>query len=151
MAYELSFDMPFEYEDALRTLIGVDNVDLKDEDINSPVIAGAAELELLKQMPTVTVFMADEGITELNKTRVGLAFVNMMAYMAYPGLRVKVLQMETDGKSIGARFKDAMQRDRAEFMADALGYLVPLHIYLVGDDVKQLEFVSPATDVVIGV
>lgn len=149
--YALSFKLPIEYTQPVRDIFGVTADELSDEAINSIMIAGQAEQEILKYVPTFVTKLTDTTTTDLQKNSLMIAFINFICFYAYPSLKASTLLSESDNKTIATRFRDALTRDPNEFKAAALRNLSDIGIDVIGDSPSLLTFVGPSTDIITGV
>lgn len=117
---ELQIEYPLDYMQDLYALLGVSSDDLSEDDIITLPFAGTAELNLIELVPNAKAILEDTATAESTKIKLTIAFINLIAYYVYPSLKTKLLYSESDNKTIGTRFKDALSRDRNEFKAEAI-------------------------------
>lgn len=148
---ELQIEYPLDYMQDLYALLGVSSDDLSEDDILTLPFAGTAELNLIELVPNAKVILEDSSTTESIKTRLTIAFINLIAYYVYPSLKTKLLYSESDNKTIGTRFKDALSRDRNEFKAEAIRQITSTGVNSSISGYSLFEVVTPAIDVISGV
>lgn len=133
------------YETELRTLMGLTADELSDDEINSIAIMPSAERDVIRLIPSYADILADtERVYDLY-----LAVINYAAFYALPGVKLKLLQTETDNKTTASRFKDAIQASPTAYKAKAARYIANL-IGIEEFDGTIFDLVKPATDVITG-
>lgn len=147
--HDLSFDTPVDFLEPVRSLIGVTADELSDETIMSLSILGQAELDLLALVPDVKTILESDVETVLRKNQIMVGFVNLIAFYAYPSLKVSLLYTETDNKTAASRFRDALSRDPMEFKGAAIKALTQAGI-VVNASPDIFSVVKPATDAITG-
>jgi hypothetical protein len=148
--HQLSFEPPYEFFDTVRALIGVTAVELPDATIMTLAIVGQAEQEMYILVPTIKTLFEDFNTEELTLNRLMIAFTNLIAFYAYPPLKVSLLSSESDNKTIATRFKDALSRDPNDFKNAAKKILVDTGLMVPFGSPDLLTFVTPYSDVVTG-
>ena len=129
------------YED-VRGVFGVDNIALSDEVINRITNMPAAELTVLE---TVTNY---DGLSDAQKLKVRLATVYYTAANCYQAVKLNVLKIEDDNKSMRTRFNDAFSVTEEDLRKKAAGLLT--EFVTVGLDSNVFELVKPSVDVITG-
>lgn len=148
---ELQIEYPLDYIQDLYALLGISSEDLSEDDILTLPFAGAAELNLIELVPTAKAILENVSTPESSKIKLTLAFINLIAYYVYPSLKTKLLYSESDNKTIGTRFKDALSRDRSEFKAEAIKQIASTGINTTISNYTLFEVITPAIDVISGV
>ncbi len=148
---ELQIEYPLDYMQDLYALLGVSSDDLSEDDIITLPFAGTAELNLIELVPNAKAILEDTATAESTKIKLTIAFINLIAYYVYPSLKTKLLYSESDNKTIGTRFKDALSRDRNEFKAEAIRQISSTGISSTISGYSLFEVVTPAIDVISGV
>lgn len=133
------------YEIELRTLMGVTADELTDDEINSLPIMPSAERDVVRLIPNYADYLGTDSETDLF-----LAVISFAAFYALPGVKLKLLQSETDNKTGATRFKDAITISPTSFKAKAIRYVANI----IGDDnfdnSSIFDTVKPDTDVITG-
>lgn len=148
---ELQIDYPLDFIQDTQALLGISDEELSEDDIMTLPFAGAAELKLIGLVPNVKNILEDTQTSDSTKISLTLAFINIIAYYVYPSLKAKILYSESDNKTIGTRFKDALSRDRNEFMADAIKYIEATGVTSTIASYTLFDIVPPNIDVITGV
>lgn len=132
--------------DELRGLLGVDTSVLPDSVIDLLPILPAAELAILKLVPTAA------SLTGNDQLRIRLAVLYEAAANALPRVRLNVIQLETDSKSTYQLFKNALDLDESDLRAKARGLVEDVQATLgeTTDHGSLFTVVKPATDEVSG-
>lgn len=146
--YELSFTLPIDYLQAVREALGVTSAELSDEAIDSVMVLGQAEQEVLKYVPDFATRL--QTANTITQNALSIAFINLVCFYVYPSLKLALLYSESDNKTIGTRFRDALTRDPNEFRAKALSTLADQGVDVIGSSPDLLSAVSPATDIITG-
>lgn len=135
------------YEDAIRIRLGVDSTELTNDMINSLSIVGATEALILELIPTADAIDDIKDSLSLN-----LAFMNIAAYYAWPGLKLRLLQIESDNKSIAQRFAKAIDIDPLIFLQEGQKYLYKITTVAIqaASDISMLDISSPNSDELTG-
>ncbi len=147
---ELLINYPIDYADDTRSLLGITTEELSDDEINSLIFAGKAEQDLIILMPNVKSVLEDTTTLEGIKINITIAFINLIAYHVYPSLKTKLLYSESDNKTIGTRFRDALSRDRNDFKSEAIKILLVNGIITNTDSYSRFSTVKPEIDIVTG-
>ena len=133
------------YEIELRTLMGVTADELTDDEINSLPIMPSAERDVVRLIPNYVDYLGTDAETDLF-----LAVISFAAFYALPGVKLKLLQTETDNKTGATRFKDAIAVSPTSFKAKAIRYVANV----IGDDnfadTAVFDVVKPSIDVITG-
>ena len=132
------------YEIELRTLMGLQEDELSDDEINSLPIMPSAERDVIRLVPTYVDVMSTDLVHDLY-----LAVLNFAAFYALPGVKLKLLQTESDNKTSASRFKDAIQASPTAFKAKAVRYIANINGIEPYLD-NPLELIKPNTDVITG-
>lgn len=147
---ELLINYPIDYADDTRGLLGITTEELSDDEINSLIFAGKAEQDLISLMPNVKIMLEDATTPESIKINITIAFINLIAYHVYPSLKTKLLYSESDNKTIGTRFRDALSRDRNDFKAEAIKVLLINGIIASTDSYAIFSTIKPEIDIITG-
>jgi hypothetical protein len=113
-------------------------------------LAGAAELDLISLVPNVKSILEDSNTEPVVIMQLTLAMINLISYYAYPTLKTKLLLTESDNKTFGTRFKDALSRDRNEFKAAAIRSLDAIGITPAMPDYDRISISTPDIDIITG-
>lgn len=132
------------YEIELRTLMGVTVDELSDDEINSLPIMPSAERDVVRLIPNY----ADVLTTDL-ETDLFLAVLNYAAFYALPGVKLKILQTESDNKTSASRFKDAISISPTSYKAKAARNIANV-LGIDGFTGTIFDTVKPNTDVITG-
>lgn len=147
---ELLINYPIDYADDVRAVLGITSTELTDDEINTLVFAGSAEQDLITLMPTAKSLLEDLLTDNTIKIKITIAFVNLIAYYVYPVLKTKLLYSESDNKTIGTRFRDALNRDRNDFKSEAIRILLVNNLITTTSTYTRLDIISPETDIITG-
>lgn len=132
------------YEIELRTLMGVTIDELSDEDINALPIMPAAERDVIRLIPDYATVLGSDLESDLF-----LAVLNYAASYALPGVKLKILETESDNKTSASRFKDAISMSPTAYKAKATRHIATV----LGIDPFTgtiFDLVKPNTDVITG-
>lgn len=134
-----------DYEDDIRIALGVSNLELTDDEINTLAIFGKAELEIFEIRPEVTII----------DNYLQLALIYFAAWAALPGLKLKLLQIETDHKSTAQRFKNALDTDPMVLFNEGRKYLMRSQqpdavASSTGETINLFSGSSPSVNVITG-
>lgn len=132
------------YEIELRTLMGVTIDELSDDEINSLPIMPSAERDVVRLVPAYATVLATDLEADLF-----LAVLNFAAFYALPGVKLKILQTETDNKTTATRFKDAIAISPTQYKAKAIRYVSNI----IGDVTvtdTRFDLIKPNRDVITG-
>jgi len=133
------------YEIELRTMLGVTEDELTDNEINALPIMPAAERDVVRLIPDYANVLATDLETDLF-----LAVLNYAAFYAVPGIKVKLLQTETDNKTTATRFKDAVAMSPTSFKAKAARHVANVLGIDGFADTTIFDLVKPDADVITG-
>lgn len=132
------------YEIELRTLMGVTADELTDDEINSLPIMPSAERDVIRLVPDYINVLGTDLEPDLY-----LAVISFAAFYALPGVKVKILQTESDNKTSASRFKDAIATSPTAYKAKAMKYISTV-LGIDGFTGTLFDLVKPNTDVVTG-
>jgi len=147
---DLTIAYPIDFLDEVRVTLGLTSDDLYDDEIMSLSLAGAAELDLISLVPNAKSILEDSNTEPVIIMQLTLVMINLVAYYAYPTLKTKLLLTESDNKTFGTRFKDALSRDRNEYKAVAIKSLDAVGITPVMPDYDRISISTPDIDVITG-
>ncbi len=134
-SYSLSFKLPYDHQNAVRTALGVTEAELPNDTIDSISILGQAESDMYLFVPNIKELLESSTSTPILLRGLMIAFINMLAFHAYGPLKVSLLSDEGDNRTTASRFKDALARDPNEFKSkatralDQVGIKVPTDYY----------------------
>jgi hypothetical protein len=132
------------YEIELRTMMGITIEELTDDEINSLPIMPSAERDVVRLVPDYENILATDLETDLF-----LAVLSYAAFYALPGVKLKILQTESDNKTVATRFKDAISISPTSYKAKAARYIANvLGIDNFTGSIFDLH--KPNTDVITG-
>ena len=134
-------------EDDLRGIFGVDEDTLSKEIIHNLPNMPAAEMELADRLSVDITTLTS---TSLMKAK--LAVLYLTAANCLGAVKINILQKETDNKSEGQRFKNALTVTEIELRNKATKFIEDVETIITGAVEKPnlLDFVSPSVDVVTG-
>jgi len=147
---DLTIVYPIDFLDEVRVTLGLTSDDLYDDEIMSLSLAGAAELDLISLVPNVKSILEANNTEQVVIMQLTLAMINLVAYYAYPTLKTNLLLTESDNKTFGTRFKDALSRDRNEFKAAAMRSLDIIGITPATSDYDRISISTPDIDIITG-
>jgi hypothetical protein len=130
------------YEIELRTLMGVTADELSDVEINALPIMPAAERDTVRLIPDFLTVIGTDLEADLY-----LAVLNFAAFYALPGIKVKILQTESDNKTSASRFKDAIAISPTAYKAKAIRYVANV-LGIDGFTGTIFDLVKPNADVI---
>ena len=133
------------YEIELRTMMGVTIDELTDAEINSLPIMPSAERDVVRLVPNYNDILYTELETDLF-----LAVLSYAAFYALPGVKLKILQIESDNKTSASRFKDAISVSPTSYKAKAARYIANV-LGIEGFTGTILDLHKPNTDVITGI
>ena len=107
MAYTYQLMTYLDVTEDLRGIFGVDSAVLPDAVIHRLTNLPAAELQVLALVSNPYI------LTESQKTMARLAVLFFAAASCLQIVKINLLQKETDNKTSGERFKDALKIGRA--------------------------------------
>jgi hypothetical protein len=139
-----------EYPDAeedLRGIFGVDDTILPDAVIHRLPNMPAAEIEVSDRISVDITTLS--GMAE-SKAKLGILYV--AAANCLTAVKVNVLRVETDNKTTGQRFEDALKVTEEDLRAKANKAISDVETALTGavEHPNVLDFVSPGTDEITG-
>lgn len=132
------------YEIELRTLMGVTADELSDDEINSLPIMPSAERDVVRLVPDYANIIGTDLETDLY-----LAVISFAAFYALPGVKLRLLQTESDNKTSASRFKDAIAVSPTSYKAKAIRYIANI-LGTDGFDGTRFDLIKPDTDVITG-
>lgn len=132
-----------ECYDDVRSVFGVDDETLKDDVINSLPNMPAAEMQVLSLVPDY-LSLDSVGITKLR-----LAIIYHTAANCYQTVKINVLRIETDNKTMGTRFNDTFKMTEEDLRKRASGYITELLPSGTGTS-DLFSVFSPSIDVITG-
>jgi hypothetical protein len=132
------------YESELRTMMGVTVDELTDDEINSLPIMPSAERDVARLVPDYLTVLGTDLETDLF-----LAVLSYAAFYALPGVKLKILQTESDNKTSASRFKDAIAVSPTSYKAKATRYIANV-LGIDGFTGTVFDLVKPSTDVITG-
>lgn len=132
------------YENELRTLMGLTIDELSDTEINSLPIMPSAERDVVRLVANYASILTTELETDLF-----LAVLNFAAFYALPGVKVKILQTESDNKTSASRFKDAISISPTSYKAKAIRHVATV-LGIDGFSGTLFDVYKPAIDVITG-
>lgn len=147
MSYEYTLMNYADVEEDLRGVFGVDDGILPDAVIHRLPNLPSAEIEVSERISVdVTT------LTGVSEARAKLAILYVAAANCLTAVKVNVLRLETDNKTTGQRFEDALSITEEELRAKADKAINEVENLLTGATTHPdiLEFVSPATDQITG-
>lgn len=147
MSYEYSLMTYSDVEEDLRGIFGVDDTILPDSVIHRLPNMPSAEIEVAGRISV--------DITTLTGTasaRAKLAILYVSAANCLTAVRVNVLRVETDNKTTGQRFEDALSITEEQLRTKADRAINEIEAILTGAVTHPdvLEFVSPSIDQITG-
>lgn len=146
MAYTYQLMTYLDVTEDLRGIFGVDSAVLPDATIHRLTNLPAAELQVLALVSNPYI------LTESQKTVARLAVLFFAAASCLQIVKINLLQKETDNKTSGERFKDALNLTEDGLRNRGQQYLSKLlnELGLAGDKGSIFELSKPATDVITG-
>lgn len=146
MAYTYQLMTYLDVTEDLRGIFGVDSAVLPDVVIHRLTNLPAAELQVLALVSNPYI------LTETQKTVARLAVLFFAAASCLQIVKINLLQKETDNKTSGERFKDALNLTEDDLRNRGQQYLSKLlnELGLAGDKGTIFELSKPATDVITG-
>ena len=146
MAYTYQLMTYLDVTEDLRGIFGVDSAVLPDVVIHRLTNLPAAELQVLALVSNPYI------LTETQKTVARLAVLFFAAASCLQIVKINLLQKETDNKTSGERFKDALNLTENDLRNRGQQYLSKLlnELGLAGDKGTIFELSKPATDVITG-
>lgn len=147
MAYTRVIAIDVDIEDQFRAILGLTAIEFPDTDIALLPILPAAELEVMRLVPTYAQVLLNQSL----KYDLTLAVLYLAADNAVPSLRLKVLELETDNKSTAQRFRRALDL-APNFRSKAMGHISNITASLgLSEAVRDLLEVSiPSIDEITG-
>ena len=147
MSYNYKIMTYPDVEEDLRGIFGVDDTILADEVIHRLPNMPSAEIEVDGR---ISVDIAT--LTDLAETRAKLAILYVSAANCLTAVKVNVLRLETDNKTTGQRFEDALRITEDELRAKANKAINDIEALLTGAVTHPdvLEFVTPAVNETTG-
>ena len=132
------------YEIELRTMMGVTIDELTDDEVNSLPIMPSAERDVVRLVPDYLNIIGTDLETDLY-----LAVLSYAAFYALPGVKLKILQTESDNKTSASRFKDAISISPTAYKAKAARYIANV-LGIDGFTGTIFDLFKPETDVITG-
>lgn len=132
------------YEIELRTMMGVTADELSDDEINALPIMPSAERDVVRLVPDYANILGTDLETDLF-----LAVLSYAAFYALPGVKLKILQSESDHKTVATRFKDAISMSPTAYKAKAVRYIANV-LGIDGFTGTLFDLVKPDKDVITG-
>ena len=147
MSYSYKIMTYPDVEEDLRGIFGVDDTILADDVIHRLPNMPSAEIEVEGRISAAFV-----DLDELQTTRAKLAVLYVSAANCLTAVKVNVLRLETDNKTTGQRFEDALKVTEDELRAKANKAINDIEALLTGAVTHPdvLEFVSPAVNETTG-
>lgn len=147
MSYNYKLMTYADVEEDLRGIFGVDDTILPDSVIHRLPNMPSAEIEV-----TGRISVGLETLTGLASTRAKLAVLYVSAANCLTAVKVNVLRLETDNKTTGQRFEDALQVTEEDLRKKADKFVKEVEDLLTGAVTHPdiLEFVSPAVNETTG-
>ena len=147
MNYEYSLMTYPDVEEDLRGIFGVDDTILPDAVIHRLPNMPSAEIEVSDRISVDITTLT--GVAEA-KAKLGVLYV--AAANCLTAVKVSVLRVETDNKTTGQRFEDALSITEDELRAKANKAINDVETALTGaiSHPNVLEFVRPGTDEITG-
>jgi len=136
-----------DVEEDLRGVFGVDDTILADSVIHRLPNMPAAEIEVADR---ISVALDTLSGTAEAKAKLGVLYI--AAANCLTVVKVNVLRMETDNKTTGQRFEDALEITEDDLRKKANKALNDVETALTGAITHPdvLEFVGPGTDEITG-
>lgn len=147
MAYEYTLMTYADVEEDLRGIFGIDEDILPDDVIHRLPNMPAAEIEVDGR---ISVDLST--LTAIQQSKAKLAVLYVSAANCLTAVRVNVLRMETDNKTTGQRFEDALSVTEDDLRKKADKFIKEVEDLISGAETHPdlLEFVRPSTDVITG-
>ncbi len=148
MAYTYTIMGYTGVEDDLRAIFGITETEFSDELIHRITHLPAAEIEAADRISQSLGSLTDTALTKAQ-----LAVLYLAAANCLPAVRVNVLRVENDNKSMGQRFDNALDITELELRAKAdklIGEVEELLGETAASSVSLFDAYSPATDEITG-
>ena len=147
MNYEYKIMTYPDVEEDLRGVFGVDDTILPDAVIHRLPNLPSAEIEVSDRFSVDITTLSGVAATKAKLGTLYIAAANCLT-----AVKVNVLRMETDNKTTGQRFEDALEITEEDLRSKANKALKDVEEALTGAVVHPtvLEFVRPAQDEITG-
>lgn len=147
MSYEYVLMTYSDVEEDLRGIFGIDDTILPDSVIHRLPNMPAAEIEVSDRISVDISTLT--GIAQ-SKAKLGVLYI--AAANCLTAVKVNVLRMETDNKTTGQRFEDALEITEEDLRDKANKALKDVEEALSGavEHPNVLDFVRPSTDEITG-
>lgn len=145
MSYTYKILTSVTAKDEVRGILGVTETELSDDDLDLMPLMPAADRYIIKRCPDyVTILTDPDKAIDLK-----LAAVYVAAANALPTLKLKLLQVESDNKTVAQRFKTAFDVTIPDLMSKAESFLSDLISGGSSLDCLMIT-VAPDIDVITG-